>query len=78
MSLSIMIYLCLSSKSRFWPMVHPNTESANEYFVNQISGTINLSSLKIPLLIHQDYSSWEDFNSSGILYTKSNCQIKLS
>lgn len=74
------LFMSFVQKADFlWPMVHPNTESANEYFVNQISGTINLSfSLKIPLLIHQDYSSWEDFNSSGILYTKSNFSSKLN
>ena len=74
------LFMSFVQKADFlWPMVHPNTESADEYFVNQISGTINLSfSLKIPLLIHQEYSSWEDFNSSSILYTKSNFSRKLN
>ena len=73
------LFMSFVQKSDFlWPMVHPNTKSANEYFVNQISGTINLAfSLKIPLLIHNNYSSWEDLNSSAILYTKNNFSDKL-
>ena len=58
--------------------MHPNTKSAEEYLVNQISGTINLAfSLKIPLLIHQHYSSWEDLNSSSVLYSKSDFSNQL-
>jgi len=53
-----------------WPMVHPNSMSADQYFVNQISGTINLSfSYNIPLLIHQKYSNWDDFKEYAVLYT---------
>lgn len=49
-----------------WPMVHPDTPSADEYFKNQISGAINIAfGYKIPLLVHQRYASqWEDLNSS--------------
>jgi hypothetical protein len=46
-----------------WPMVHPNTPSAAEYFKNQISGAMNVSfGYKIPMLIHQEYAQkWKDF-----------------
>ena len=45
-----------------WPMVHPGTPSANEYFKNQISGAMNISfSYRIPMLIHQEYAiQWDD------------------
>lgn len=73
------LFMSFVQKADFlWPMVHPNTKSAEEYFVNQISGTINLAfSLKIPLLIHQHYSSWEDLNSSSVLYSKSDFSNQL-
>lgn len=46
-----------------WPMVHPNTPSAAEYFKNQISGAMNVSfGYKIPMFIHQEYAQkWRDF-----------------
>jgi hypothetical protein len=46
-----------------WPMVHPNTPSAAEYFKNQISGAMNVSfGYKIPMFIHQEYAQkWKDF-----------------
>lgn len=46
-----------------WPMVHPNTPSADQYLRNQISGAMNVAfGYKIPLLVHQDYiKQWEDF-----------------
>jgi hypothetical protein len=45
-----------------WPMVHPETPSAEEYFKNQISGAMNISfGYKIPMLVHEDYSkTWDD------------------
>ena len=62
-----------------WPMVHPNTDSAQEYFSNQISGTINLSfSYNIPLLIHENYRSWEDFKEFALLYSFSDFLEKLT
>ena len=53
----------LKATDLIWPMVHPNTPSATEYFKNQISGAMNVSfAYKIPMLIHQDYiNQWEDF-----------------
>lgn len=45
-----------------WPMIHPNTESAIEYFRNQIPGALNVAlGYKIPLLVHADYvEEWKD------------------
>jgi hypothetical protein len=56
----------LRATDLIWPMVHPNTPSADEYFRNQISGAINVAfSYKIPLLVHQFYADlWADLNSS--------------
>jgi hypothetical protein len=49
-----------------WPLVHPNTPSADEYFKNQISGAMNVSfSYKIPLLVHEAYfAEWKDLQYS--------------
>ena len=56
----------LKGTDLIWPMVHPNTPSANEYFKNQISGAMNVSfAYKIPMLIHEGYTNeWEDFSNS--------------
>jgi hypothetical protein len=45
-----------------WPMVHPETPSADEYFKNQISGAMNVSfAYKIPMLVHELYAKqWPD------------------
>lgn len=47
-----------------WPMIHPNTESAIEYFRNQIPGALNVAlGYKIPLLVHADYvEEWKDLS----------------
>ena len=61
-----------------WPMVHPNTQSADEYFKNQISGAMNVSfAYKIPMLIHEGYTNeWEDFSNS-ITYNFENFAQKV-
>ncbi|MEY3237456.1 MAG: hypothetical protein RI883_1557 [Bacteroidota bacterium] len=61
-----------------WPMVHPHTPSAVEYFKNQISGAMNVSfAYKIPMLVHQDYmNQWQDFSNS-ISYNYENFSIKV-
>jgi hypothetical protein len=68
----------LKATDLIWPMVHPNTQSAVEYFNNQISGAINVSfAYKIPLLIHKEYSNeWEDFSHS-ISYDLENFSQKV-
>ncbi len=56
-----------------FPLVHPNTPSADEYFTRQISGAINVAfSYKIPMMIHEKYQDWEDFNSGVVFYDLSN------
>jgi hypothetical protein len=47
-----------------WPMIHPNTESAKEYFRNQIPGALNVAlGYKIPLLVHADFvEEWKDLS----------------
>jgi hypothetical protein len=50
-------------KSDFiWPMVHPETPSAQEYFKNQITGGMNVSfAHRIPMLVHEAYvKEWKD------------------
>jgi hypothetical protein len=50
-----------------WPMVHPETESAVEYFRNQIPGALNVAlGYKIPLLVHADYvKEWKDLKHAA-------------
>lgn len=55
------------------PLIHPNTPSAEEYFNRQISGAINVAfSYGIPMMIHEAYSEWEDFQSGVQFYNLSN------
>lgn len=55
------------------PLVHPDTPSADEYFNRQISGAINVAfSYSIPMMIHEAYSNWEDFQSGVQFYNLSN------
>lgn len=53
----------LKKTDLIWPMVHPHTPSAAEYFKNQISGAMNVSfAYKIPLFVHEEYiTEWKDF-----------------
>jgi len=63
----------LSQMDGIFPLVHPNTPSAEEYFSRQISGGINIAfSYKIPMMIHEDYSSWEDFQKGVVFYSLAN------
>jgi hypothetical protein len=57
----------LKATDFIWPMVHPDTESAKEYFRNQIPGALNVSlGYKIPLFVHCEYaSSWSDLKSAA-------------
>ncbi len=50
-----------------WPLVHPETESAVEYFRNQIPGALNVAlGYKIPLLVHADYvQEWKDLKHAA-------------
>jgi hypothetical protein len=50
-----------------WPMVHPETESAKEYFRNQIPGALNVAlGYKTPLFVHREYtSSWSDLHTAA-------------
>ncbi|MEN9399801.1 MAG: hypothetical protein RL632_902, partial [Bacteroidota bacterium] len=57
----------LKSTDFIWPMVHPETESAKEYFRNQIPGALNVAlGYKIPLFVHREYaSSWSDLHTAA-------------
>lgn len=57
------------------PLIHPNTPSAEQYIVNQISGAFLLAySYGIPLLMHQAYSKEKDLNLSAFFYTLDSFQ----
>jgi len=51
------------------PLIHPGTPSAEQYISNQISGAFTIAfGYKIPLLIHEAYSSEEDLKLSAYFY----------
>jgi hypothetical protein len=55
------------------PLIHPETQSAEQYITNQISGAFNLAySYQIPLLIHENYSDIEDLENSSVFYNLTN------
>lgn len=63
----------LSAVDGIFPLVHPNTPSADEYFSRQISGGINIAfSYKIPMMIHENYADWEDFQQGVVFYNLTN------
>jgi hypothetical protein len=52
------------------PLIHPNTPSSEEYIHHQISGAFTLAyAYRIPLLIHEAYSSEKDLIEAGFFYT---------
>jgi hypothetical protein len=69
----------LRNTDLIWPMVHPKTPSAVEYFKNQISGALNVAfAYKIPLLVHRAYSKrWLDLGAS-VLYTRKDFRQQVS
>ncbi len=55
------------------PLIHPETQSAEQYISNQISGAFNLAySYQIPLFIHESYREIEDLQNSSVFYNLSN------
>ncbi|MCH2225800.1 MAG: hypothetical protein MK066_13605, partial [Crocinitomicaceae bacterium] len=54
-------------------LVHPGTQSAEEYFDHRISGAMNVGfGYKIPLLIHDGYKHVEELKSAAIYYNEEN------
>lgn len=52
------------------PLIHPDTPSAEQYVVNQISGAFTLAySYRIPLLMHEAYQQEEDLKLAAFFYT---------
>lgn len=70
---------CLRQMDAIFPLVHPGTPSADEYFSRQISGAINVAfSYKIPMMIHENYQDWEDFKSGVVFYNLTDFQDQFS
>ena len=60
------------------PLIHPETQSAEQYISNQISGAFNLAySFQIPLLIHETYNEIEDLQNGSYFYNLTNFDSKL-
>lgn len=63
----------LKQTDAIFPLVHPGTPSADEYFSRQISGAVNVAfSYKIPMMIHEQYRDWEDFEQGVVFYNREN------
>lgn len=55
------------------PLIHPEAQCAQEYFEVQISGAINTAfGYDIPMLVHEGYSDWEDFQNGVQFYNLKN------
>ncbi len=60
------------------PLIHPDTQSAEQYISNQISGAFNLAySYQIPLLMHESYRDIEDLQNSSVFYNLANFETIL-
>lgn len=63
----------LSRTDFLCPLIHPETQSAEQYITNQISGAFNLAyGYRIPLLIHEAYQDVEDLRLSSFFYNFAN------
>lgn len=60
------------------PLIHPNTPSAEEYFTRQIPGSINVAfGYGIPMMIHEQYKDWKDFEKGCTFYNLENMNNQL-
>jgi hypothetical protein len=64
------------------PLVHPNTQSAEEYFKIRMSGAMCVSfGYKVPMLLHEGYEHIEEMQAASFYYTldsfKENLQTAL-
>lgn len=63
----------IQSSDFLCPLIHPETQSAEQYISNQISGAFNLAySYQIPLLIHESYREIKDLQNSSVFYNITN------
>lgn len=61
------------------PLIHPGTQSAEQYISNQISGAFNLAyGYRIPLLTHVHYTYIEDLQLASFFYTPDRFSDALS
>lgn len=60
------------------PLIHPHTPSADEYFTRQIPGSINVAfGYGIPMMIHERYKDWSDFDKGCVFYNLENMNAQL-
>ncbi len=60
------------------PLIHPEAQCAEEYFEVQISGAINTAfAYHIPMLIHEGYKDWVDFQQGVQFYNLKNWNLAL-
>lgn len=68
----------LSRVEAIVPLIHPDTESAKEYFQIRITGAINVAiGYKIPLLLHDMQRDVEELKNAAIYYSNDTLQSVL-
>lgn len=61
----------LKASDLIFPLIHPGTPSAGQYFKNQISGAMTLSfGYKVPLFLHEEYSNIDEMSEASFYYTE--------
>ncbi len=55
------------------PLIHPSSQSYNEYLSTEISGAFNTAfAFKKPLLMYESFDQFEDFKNFAVFYNESN------
>ena len=62
-------YLC--NTDIILPLIHPGTQSSDQYFKNQISGAMSISfGYKIPMMLHEAYKHITEMNAASFYYNE--------
>lgn len=66
----------VSRASFLLPLVHPDTASAEQYFINQISGAMTVAfGYSVPLLLHDHYTTIKEMNVAAFYYKMDTFQM---
>jgi len=68
----------MSDAKLLLPLLHPDMQNFESYLKYQISGTFNLSyAYRIPMLIEESFSIYEEFRLSSLFYSKHELAEKI-
>lgn len=69
----------LATATGIVPLIHPDTNSADQYFKNQIPGAMNVAlAFKIPMLIHEQYTNWTEIKDAAVYYNFDDFSDKIN